>query len=140
MRRLGYGDCAAYVYSALIFMESPTSIDAISRSVGYSQTSVLMALSELEGTGLVSKEKSGRKYMYTADERFILKFEITVEELLNKELRPFRRALEEHGQGSLNGGARSVAQRLLSNARDAEKKLRSYIKILRRSDATEMSE
>lgn len=140
MRRLGYGDCVANVYSALIFMESPTSIDTLSRSVGYSQTAVSMALSELEETGLVNKEKSGRKYMYTADEHFILKFEITVEELLNKELRPFRRALEQHGDASLRGSARGIAQRLLNNARDAEKKLRSYIKIIGRSDAKEMSE
>jgi len=140
MRRLGYGDCAANVYSALIFMGSPSSIDALSRSVRYCQTAVSMALSELEETGLVNKEKDGRRYMYTADEHFILKFEITVEELLNKELRPFRRALEEFGEGSLKEGARGVAQRLLSNAQDAERKLRSYIRMIRHPDTTEMSE
>lgn len=140
MRRLGYGDCAASVYSALIFMEAPTAIDTVSRSVGYSQTAVSMALSELEETGLVNKEKNGRKYMYTADEHFILKFEMTVEELLNKELKPIRRALEKHGTGSVRDSARDSAQRLLSNARDAEKKLRSYIRMIRRSEATELGE
>lgn len=132
MLRLGFGDCAALIYSKLFFVAESVSVDGLSQATGYSPTAVSVALGELERHGLVRRRKQGRKYVYIADENFIQRFEKTVEELLERELRPFRRELENN-LTTIRDGARGRTQRLLESARDAERRLVSYIASRKRS-------
>lgn len=133
MIHLGFGDCASAVYSFLIFKNTPASIEEISSSTGYSPTAVSLGLSDLEQAGLVMREKRSRRYLYTANEHFIEEFERNVEQLLERELRPFRRALEGRIE-TVRESARERVQRLLESVRDAEKKLRTYISNLKRPE------
>ncbi|MDH4122507.1 MAG: hypothetical protein OEV21_00230 [Thermoplasmata archaeon] len=98
----------------------------MSKNTDYSPTAVNLALADLERNDLVIREKQGRKYLYTANERFIQKFERGIEDLLERELRPFRRELERRTK-RIRDSARQKTDRLLENAKDAEKRLMTYI-------------
>ena len=126
MIKLGFGHCAASVYSSLLFRGNTLSLNQLSKNTDYSPTAVNLALADLERNDLVIREKQGRKYLYTANERFIQKFERGIEDLLERELRPFRRELERRKK-RIRDSARQKTDRLLENAKDAEKRLMAYI-------------
>ena len=139
MRRLGFGDCASTVYSNLLFLNQPASLGEICDAVGYSPTAVSTALAELEETDLIMRQKRSRKYFYTADARFIRKFERGVEELLERELRPLRKSLEKRVE-SVRESAKDTAKKLLETVRVAERRLRSYVSTSKYSDSSERRE
>lgn len=95
MIRWGYTHTDGKIYALLLLSDKPLTIDELSKMTGLSRSSVSTSLSRLSRDYLVNVRKEGRTKLFSPIPAFLEKFLKQPREILEKEVRPFKKLVED---------------------------------------------
>ncbi len=65
----GFGETCSSIYALLFVSEEPLTAEEVADELGYAYSSMVNELNKLRREGIITRERSGRKYVYTAQKR-----------------------------------------------------------------------
>ncbi|NPA47499.1 MAG: ArsR family transcriptional regulator [Thermococci archaeon] len=95
MSRWGYTPSDGKVYALLLLSNRPMRIQELAKMAGLSRSAVSLSLSKLESRYLIKMHKEGRTKLFTAVPSFFSEFLRQPREMLEHEVLPAIKALED---------------------------------------------
>jgi DNA-binding transcriptional regulator GbsR (MarR family) len=136
LRSLGTKDAYARVYSALALSARGLTARELARRTRYSLGSLSLHLGGLERSGLVSRVRRGRTYVFRSESDLVARYRERISEMLRSELLPLRgdledaiRRLRSGRERDPEGGLLRSLQELRDRVADAETYLRKLLDV-----------
>lgn len=136
LRSLGVKDAYGRVYSALVLSARGLTARELARRTHYSPGSLSLHLGGLERSGLVSRVRRGRAYVFRSEADLAARYRERIAEMLRDEILPLREELEEAIRGlrsgrekDSEGGLLKSLQRLREQVARAESYLRRLMAV-----------
>ena len=129
MVRWGYTNTEGRIYGILLLSEKPLTIVDLLKLTDLSRTSISTSLKRLVGDDLVNVKREKRIKYFSPNPMFTEKFMKQPRELLNKEIIPLVKILEELSAKAKSEEYKEKLMRMEEDLKNLESLLKIFIKI-----------
>lgn len=137
LRSLGVKDAYGRVFSALTLSSRGMTARELSQRTRYSLGSLSLHLGDLERSGLVSRARRGRSYVFRSEADLRARYRERIAQMLRNELLPLRGDLEEAIRRLRSGKERDSDGGLLGRLQELRERVAEAEGYLRRLLAVE---
>ena len=114
---MGFSDSCSHIVATMYVIRDRMTIDDLSQLTSYAKSTVFSCLNLLERLGFITKEKKGRKYLYTPISNPSDIVVDKIKQILEKGIRPLLDVLERICREEVDDNVRRKAHEMLINVK-----------------------